>query len=243
MEFFMRSIVVTGGSRGLGLGIVKALALSHPEKIIVPISRTLMPILEEFANNIRPIQWDLSKTANFADLASAIKFTGGPVYGLVNNAGIGLSGILSNTPDNKIEEVVQMNVVAPMILTKYLVRSMTLIGRGGRIVNISSIVASTGYQGLSAYSATKSAMIGFTRSLARELGAIGITVNAIAPGFIDTEMTNDLNPKQRDQIARRSALQRMASVEDVASSVDFLMSEKAKNITGTVVTVDAGNTA
>ncbi|CAM6055280.1 unnamed protein product [Sphagnum tenellum] len=242
----MRSIVVTGGSRGLGLGIVKALALSHPDRIIVPISRSITPLLEELTAksfNVRPLQWDLSETDSLSELASTIKLSAGPIYGLVNNAGIGLSGILSNTSDSKIEDVVQMNVIAPMLLTKYLVRSMMLSRCGGCIVNISSIVATTGYQGLSAYSATKSAMIGFTRSLARELGPLGITVNAVAPGFIDTEMTNDLNPKQRDKIAHRSALQRMATIEDVASSVDFLMSTKAKNITGTVVTVDAGNTA
>jgi 3-oxoacyl-[acyl-carrier protein] reductase len=115
--------------------------------------------------------------------------------------------------------------------------------RAGRIVNVSSIVASTGHTGLSAYSATKAAIVGFTHSLARELGSLGITVNAVAPGFVATEMTHGLDPGQLEQIARRCALKRMATAQDVAYTVEFLMSDKAGNITGTVLTVDAGNTA
>jgi len=118
-----------------------------------------------------------------------------------------------------------------------------MVERAGRIINISSIVASTGYSGLSAYSATKASLIGFTRSLAREVGQLGITVNAIAPGFVDTQMTHELSGGQKEQIARRSALRRMAEATDVAGSVEFLLSEKGRNITGTTLTVDAGNTA
>jgi 3-oxoacyl-[acyl-carrier protein] reductase len=115
--------------------------------------------------------------------------------------------------------------------------------KAGRIVNISSIVASTGYHGLAAYSATKASLIGLTRSLAREVGPLGFTVNAVAPGFISTEMTRELEGGQREKIARRSALRRMATPEDVAAAVEFLLSEKARNITGTTLTVDAGSTA
>jgi 3-oxoacyl-[acyl-carrier protein] reductase len=114
---------------------------------------------------------------------------------------------------------------------------------GGRIVNIASIVASTGYSGLSVYSATKASLIGFTRSLAREAGQLGVNVNAVAPGFVDTDMTQSLTAEHREQIVRRSALRRLVDVDDVANAVEFLLSDKAKNITGTVLTVDAGNTA
>ena len=114
---------------------------------------------------------------------------------------------------------------------------------GGRIVNVASIIGFTGYSGLSVYGATKASIIGFTRSLAREVGPLGINVNAVAPGFLDTEMTGSLNTEQRDQIAHRSALHRLAEVDDVADAVEFLLSDKARNITGTVLTVDAGNTA
>jgi 3-oxoacyl-[acyl-carrier protein] reductase len=119
---------------------------------------------------------------------------------------------------------------------------MMVIGQG-RIVNISSVVAASGYSGLSVYGATKSSLTGFARALAREVGQLGITVNNVAPGFIDTDLTQDLEHSHRDQIIRRSALRRMAEIEDVADAVDFLLSAKAKNITGTTITVDAGNTA
>ena len=108
---------------------------------------------------------------------------------------------------------------------------------------MSSIVATTGYQSLSVYSATKASLIGFTRALAREVGQLGITVNAVAPGFTDTEMTRKLDPKQREQIIRRSALRRLPEPADVAATVKFLLSDEARNITGTTLTVDAGNTA
>jgi 3-oxoacyl-[acyl-carrier protein] reductase len=143
--------------------------------------------------------------------------------------------------DADIERLIRLNTLSPILITKYVLRSM-MSERQGRIVNISSIVAATGYTGLSVYSATKSSLVGFTRSLAREVGGLGITVNAIAPGFIQTEMTHELTAAQRQQIARRSALGRMAEAVDVARSVEFLLGESGRNITGTVVTVDAGNT-
>jgi 3-oxoacyl-[acyl-carrier protein] reductase len=114
---------------------------------------------------------------------------------------------------------------------------------GGRIVSIASIVGFTGYSGLSVYSATKASLIGFTRSLAREVGRRGVTVNAVAPGFLDTEMTRGMDEERREQVARRSALRRMPEVEDVADAVEFLLGSKARSITGTVLTVDAGSTA
>ncbi len=114
---------------------------------------------------------------------------------------------------------------------------------GGRIVNISSITASTGYSGLSVYAATKASLIGFTRSLAREVGRMGVNVNAVAPGFVNTDMTQGMTDEQRDQIARRSALKRLVEIDDVANAVEFLLDDRSKNITGTVLTVDAGNTA
>jgi len=123
-----------------------------------------------------------------------------------------------------------------------VVRAMMADG-GGRIVNIASIVGFTGYSGLSVYGATKASMLGFTRSLAREVGRMGVNVNAVAPGFLRTEMTQELDKSQLQQIERRSALRHLPEVEDVAHAVEFLLGDRAKSITGTVLTVDAGNTA
>jgi len=166
----------------------------------------------------------------------------GPLFGLVNNAALGTDGALALMHNAKIEQLVRVNTLSPLVLTKYVVRGMMADG-AGRIVNIASIIGFTGYSGLSAYAATKASMLGFTRSLAREVGRMGITVNAVAPGFLATEMTDALADEQRQRIARRSALRRLAEVEDVANAVEFLLSPKARNITGTVLTVDAGATA
>ncbi len=125
----------------------------------------------------------------------------GPIYGLVNNAGLGTEGLLATMHNSKIEALVQLNVLSPIILTKYVARQMMADG-AGRIINISSIIATTGYNGLSVYGATKAAATGFTRSLAREVGKVGITVNAIAPGFIDTE-PHARSVRRRAQAHRR----------------------------------------
>jgi 3-oxoacyl-[acyl-carrier protein] reductase len=185
---------------------------------------------------------DLADVAAIPGLVKQLRAEFGAFRGLVNNAGIGASGLLVNIPDAQFDQLIRLNIQSPVILTKYLLRSI-IAGNGGRIVNISSIVASTGYKGLVAYSATKAAMIGFTKSLAREVGPLGITVNAVAPGFVDTEMTHELEAAHKERIAERSALRRMADAEDVACAVAFLFSEGAKNITGTVLTVDGGGTA
>src|SRR6185312_1239230 len=107
----------------------------------------------------------------------------------LNNAGISFEGVLSMMHDSKIAQLVHLNTLSPLILSKYVVRSMMADNAGGRIVNIASITGSTGYSGLSVYATTKASLIGFTRSLAREVGIVGVNVNAVAPGFIDTDMT------------------------------------------------------
>ena len=175
-----------------------------------------------------------------ADLVKSLRTQHGPIYGLVNNAGIGTEGLLTVMRMSEIEQLIRINTLSPIALTRQVARSMMAQGEG-RIVNMASVVALTGYTALSVYAATKASMVGFTKSLARELGRAGITVNAIAPGFVETEMTKSLVPEQRDRIAKRSALQRLAEPGDVASTVDFLMGDGGRNITGTVITVDAGN--
>jgi 3-oxoacyl-[acyl-carrier protein] reductase len=244
----MRNVVVTGGSRGIGLAIVKKLAASGYGVIAVARKKTdeIDAAIAEASKGgesaIRFASFDLGDISNIQSFVAGLRKSYGAIYGLVNNAALGTEGQLSLMPNVKIAELVHINTVSPMVLTKYVVRGMMADG-GGRVVNVASIVAFTGYSGLSVYSATKASMIGFTRSLAREVGRMGVNVNAIAPGFLDTEMTEGMSAEQRAKVARRSALQRVPVVEDVANAVEFLLGDGARSITGTVLTVDAGSTA
>ena len=244
----MLNVIVTGGSRGLGLAIASTLATSGYRVITIARTETaelrskVAALEQEQRGSLHFRAFDLTNTRAIAALVGELRKEFGPIYGLVNNAGLGTAGVLTIMRDEQIESLARLNTIAPIILSKYVLRSM-MVERAGRIVNVSSIVASTGYSGLSAYAATKASLIGFTRSLAREVGQLGITVNAIAPGFVDTEMTHELSGGQREQIMRRSALRRMVNVDDIAGSVEFLLSDKARNITGITLTVDAGNTA
>jgi 3-oxoacyl-[acyl-carrier protein] reductase len=238
----MRNVLVTGGSRGIGLAIARKLAGNGYDVIAVARRESEELCEAAKAGNIHFHACDLSDVDAIPAFVKAVRDKFGAIYGLVNNAGIGTEGLLATMHNSDIEALVRLNVLSPMILTKYLVRHMMADGEG-RIVNISSIIASTGYNGLSVYGATKAAATGFTRSLAREVGKLGITVNAIAPGFIATELTQNLSDDSRQRIAGRSALRRLPEAEDVASMVDYLLGEGGRNITGSVLTVDAGNTA
>jgi len=241
----MRNVLVTGGSRGIGLAIAERLALAGFNVVAVARResdelRAAIGKAQQENLHLRPC--DLSAIDALPAFVKAIRDEFGPIYGLVNNAGIGTEGLLATMHNSDIEALVRLNVLSPVILTKYVVRHMMSDGEG-RIVNISSIIASTGYNGLSVYGATKAASTGFTRSLAREVGKVGITVNAIAPGFIETELTQNLGGEGRERIAKRSALRRLPEVEDVARMVEYLFSDGGRNITGSVLTIDAGNTA
>jgi 3-oxoacyl-[acyl-carrier protein] reductase len=244
----MRNVVVTGGNRGLGLGIARKLAAEGYSIIAIARKETdqlSSAIREAESNNPGSFHFapfDLAQIENIASLVKTLRKDFGPIYGLVNNAGVGFDGTLALMPNSRIEQLVRLNTISPIVLTKYVVRSMMADG-GGRIVNIASIVASAGHAGLSVYGATKASLIGFTRSLAREVGRMGVNVNAVAPGFVDTEMTQGLTAEQRQKITRRSALRRFAEIDDVANAVEFLLGCKSKNVTGTVLTVDAGSTA
>jgi 3-oxoacyl-[acyl-carrier protein] reductase len=244
----MRNVVVTGGSRGLGLGIARRLAAGGYCAIAIARKETnqLTLAMEDAervgTGSLRFVSFDLAAIAEIPHLVKHLRAEFGAIYGLVNNAALGTDGALALMPTSQIEQLVRLNTLSPIVLTKYVVRAMMADG-GGRIVNVASIIGFTGYSGLSVYAATKASMLGFTRSLAREVGRLGITVNAVAPGFVDTDMTRGLGGEDRERIMRRSALQRLAEVEDVAHAVDFLMGEGGRSITGTVMTIDAGSTA
>jgi 3-oxoacyl-[acyl-carrier protein] reductase len=240
----MRNVVVTGGSRGIGLAIGRMLAVSNYNVIVVARreSDEFREAIREFGGTLHFRAFDLSRIDAIPGFVKTLREEFGAIYGLVNNAGIGTEGLLATMHNSEIEALVRLNVLSPVILTKYVVRHM-MAGGEGRIINVSSIIASTGYNGLSVYGATKAALTGFTRSLAREVGKLGITVNAIAPGFVDTELTKSLTGEVRRRVAGRSALRRLVEADDVARMVEYLLGEGGRNITGSVLTIDAGNTA
>lgn len=237
-------VIVTGATRGLGLAVAKRLLKDGYR--VIGTGRTLtdevLNLEKCFASQFNFANLDLSDPTKLHDFVREITSQHGNLYGLVNNAALGYDGMLATMHESQINEMLRVNVEAPILLAKYCARSM-LLQRRGRIINISSIIASTGFSGLSVYAATKAALNGFTRSLARELGKAGITVNTIAPGYMQTDMTKGLQGDKLEMIKRRSPLGQLATVEDVAGAIAYLMSSDAERVTGTTLTVDAGSVA
>lgn len=240
----MQSLVITGTSSGLGLSLCREL-LKENYKIIAIArrkSKEFEDLEKEYSDKLFYKEFDFNDVANIKHLVKEIKKEHGNVYGLINNAAVGHDGILGTMHEKQISELIRVNIEAPILLSKYISRQM-LLNQDGRIINIGSIIASTGFNGLSVYAATKASMSGFTKSLARELGKANITVNTIAPGYMQTAMTSSLKGEKLESIKRRSPLGHLAKVEDISSMAKFLLSCEAKNITGTTFTVDAGSTA
>lgn len=232
-------VVITGTSRGLGYDVAQNL-LSDGNFDVIGISRGASSLASVFPTTYHHITWDLLDIKSIPGLVAEVLKISPKIYGLVNNVAIGKDGLLPTFHNSDIINSINLNLISPIILTKYLVRPM-LISKVGRIINISSIVARTGFRGLSVYSATKAGLEGFSRSLARDVGARNITVNCVAPGFLETDMTDMLKGSKIESIKRRAALSRIPSLSEVSSAVSFLMSDSASGITGTTITVDAGN--
>lgn len=242
-----KTVLVTGATRGLGLAI--ALRLVSDGFRVVATGRRLSPILEQEAQaaaarggelHFRPLE--LADRAGLHGFVREVVASFGGLYGLVNNAAVARHGILATMHETEIAEVIAVNVTHTLMLTKYALRPM-LMARTGRVVNVSSIIAATGFNGLAVYAASKAALLGFTRSLAREVGRAGITVNAVAPGYMQTDMSSALAEEQRATIRRRTPLGRLVTVDEVAAGVAYFLGPDAAGTTGTVLTVDAGSTA
>jgi len=240
----MKLILVTGASKGLGLAICHRLLKDGYKVVGISRSQTteFEKLQKEYSETLFNEVYDFANTKDIQNLVKKITKTHGSIYGLINNAALGHDGVLGTMHESQISELIKVNVESPILLTKYASRSM-LMKLQGRIINIGSIIATTGFNGLSVYGATKASLSGFTRSLARELGKAKITVNTVAPGYMKTAMTEGLEGKKLESIKRRSPLGQLATVEDVAGTVAYLLSDDAKNITGTTITVDAGSTA
>lgn len=239
----MKPIVVTGASRGLGLAIVQRL-ISENYKVIA-VSRTipneLASLQEQNPDAITIRRFDVSDIDNIAEFARGLIKEFPNIYGLVNNAGIGTDGVLATMHFSDIDKLIRTNLTGPILMSKFLMRPM-LRRKAGRIVNISSIIASTGYHGLSVYGATKAGLEGFSRSLSREAGKLKVTVNCVAPGYMETAMTQSLEGTKLESVRRRAPLG-LPTPDQVSSAVSYLLSESASSVTGTVITVDGGATA
>lgn len=236
-------VIITGGNRGLGLALVKKISQSGFKVIAAARNKTAeIDELTKSSSTIFFEQLDLKNIDDIHSWSKKIINTYGIPYALINNAAIAHDGVLGTMHESQIQDLITVNVTGTIILTKYISRSM-LRNKCGRVINISSIIASTGFNGLSVYAASKAALNGFTKSLARELGKVNITVNSIAPGYMETHMSAGINDNQLEQIRRRSALKRLAKTDEVAAATCYLLSKDAEAITGTIITIDAGNTA
>lgn len=237
-------ILISGGTRGLGIEITKLL-INNNYKVIVT-GRTSNEDIENLIKlnqeNIFFESFDLKNIEKIKNFISNLSKKYGRIYGLINNAAVGYDGVLATMHESQISELLKINIEAPILLSKYVSRMM-LLNNEGRIINISSIIATTGFNGLSVYGATKSALIGFTKSLSRELGRANITVNCISPGYMETEMTTGLNESKLASIKRRSPMKKLVELEDVAHAAIYLLSNEASSVTGITITVDAGSTA
>lgn len=241
----MKTVLVTGAPRGLGLAIARRLVTERYR--VIGLGRTLTDEFESLMNSADEgssaafLPYDLNDLDGIPKLVTDITRRYGPLYGLVNNAAIGLDGVLATMHARDISRVLRVNLEAPIVLTKFACRSM-LTRKEGRIINVSSIIATTGFNGLSVYGASKAGLSGFTRSLARELGRANITVNCVAPGFMATEMTAGLQGEKLESIRRRAPLG-LAEPDDAAGAVCYLLSDAGQRVTGTTITVDGGSTA
>ena len=241
----MKLIIVSGSSRGIGFAISKRLVKDGYH--VLGISREISPNFEELTseNNLKGkaefYNFDLNNINDISKMANKIIKKYGEVFGLVNNAGIGLTGILATMHDTEISKVLRINLQSSILLAKYFCRPM-IQKEEGRIINISSIIASTGFNGMAVYAASKSGLEGFSKSLSRELGKKNITVNCIAPGYLETEMTSNISQGHFNTIKKRAPLG-LPEVDDIANAVSYFISDQSKKITGTVFTVDGGSSA
>lgn len=239
--------VVTGGSRGLGRACAEALAAGGWKVAIGYRSsdtdaKEALAAIERTGGAGRVVRLDTLDEASVSEAFRSVSEELGPVTGLVNNAGFSKDGLMLKYSMETYDLTMDTNVRGTYLCSQAALRTM-LRARWGRIINMSSAVALHGNAGQTAYAASKAAIVGITRSLAREVGARGITVNALCPGLVDTDMTSHLDDVARAYYLDQTPLGRTATHEEVAGVVRFLMSDEASYVNGAVIPVDGGLTA
>jgi len=232
-----KTILVTGVSKGLGVDITKKiLDIGYS---VIGLSRSYDGIFDQY-NNFTYFKFDL---LNSSDLELFLKKNIGnkiKIDGFINNAAIAYDDIITNMNLNKLEEMYNVNVFSPLVITKFCLRNMLFHKTKGSIVHLSSISVHTGYNGLSMYASTKGALEAFSKNTSREWGRKGIRSNCIVAGFMETDMSNTLSNDQKDRIYKRTSLKQPTDTISVASTIEFLLSEKSNSITGQNINVDSG---
>jgi len=244
MDFKDKVALVTGASRGIGRAVALKLASCGASVVVnyasnKELAEEVLGEIEAMGSTGQVRQFDVSDSLRVSEEVSSIARELGGLHILVNNAGINRDSLLVRMKEEDWDEVLTVNLKGMFNTTKIAARVM-MKQRFGRIINLTSVIGEMGNPGQSNYSASKSGIIGFTKSVAKELGPRGITVNAVSPGFIDTDMTRSLSDSVKEQYLKGIALGRFGSPEDVAGVVAFLASEEASYITGEVIRINGG---
>ncbi len=238
----LKYVLVTGATRGLGLSIAERL-IADGFYVIASgrtMSEKLQKLIDSNSGRISFNRLDLANAETIYPFMQDLGKQYPALYGLVNNAAVAHEGVLATMHDSQIAEVIVLNLINTILLTKYACRSMLLKGEG-RIINISSIIGLTGFNGLSVYGASKAGLIGFSKSLARELGKANITVNVVAPGYMQTDMSSSISEENLQKIIRRSPMNKLVTTQEVSAAVGYLLGEDAKSVTGIVLPIDGGS--
>ncbi len=244
-ETTQRVALVTGASRGIGKAIAHRLASDGRHVVLAARSLDALETLAaEFKSqglSASAIAVDVGDSASFAEAIAKVVTDQGRLDVLVNNAGITRDGLLLRMSDQDWDDVIRINLTSAFVATRAAARAM-MKGRFGRIVNIASTSGLVGNAGQANYAAAKSALVGFTKTVARELGSKGITANVVAPGFIQTDMTSGLPEAVTEQLKKTMAVPRLGEPEDIAAAVSYVTSDEAGFLTGQTIAVDGGLT-